>query len=57
MSDAKTPLATDEVWSVCDFARRYRLPEPEEKRLLALFGPFARGYDLLVHARRYQLVS
>ena len=40
------------VWSVSDFARRYRLDEEEEARLLKLLGPFASQQELLMNASR-----
>ena len=46
------PQARVELWSVCDFARRYRLAKSEENRLLALFGMRASPHDLLLSARR-----
>jgi hypothetical protein len=48
--DVPTPPV--ELWSVCDFARRYRLAKSEETRLLALFGMMASPHDLLLSARR-----
>jgi hypothetical protein len=41
-----------DLWSVCDFARRYRLPRNEEDRLRMLFGPVASVSDLLASATR-----
>jgi hypothetical protein len=40
------------VWSVADFARRYRLDTEEEARLLKLLGPFASQQELLMNASR-----
>ncbi len=40
------------VWSVCDFAKRYRLDNEEEARLLKLLGPFATQQELLMNASR-----
>jgi hypothetical protein len=40
------------VWSVADFARRYRLDTEEESRLLKLLGPFATQQELLMNASR-----
>jgi len=40
------------VWSVTDFARRYRLDTDEETRLLKLLGPFATQQELLMNASR-----
>ncbi|KQQ74268.1 hypothetical protein ASF70_11110 [Rhizobium sp. Leaf321] len=40
------------VWSVTDFARRYRLDKDEENRLLQLLGSFASEQELLMNASR-----
>jgi hypothetical protein len=40
------------VWSVADFARRYRLDQMEEHRLTKLLGPFASEQELLMNATR-----
>lgn len=40
------------VWSVSEFARRYRLDCEEERRLLKLLGPFASEQELLMNASR-----
>lgn len=40
------------VWSVSDFAKRYRLDAEEENRLLKLLGPFATQQELLMNASR-----
>lgn len=40
------------VCSVADFARRYRLDNEEEARLLKLLGPFATQQELLMNASR-----
>lgn len=40
------------VWSVTDFARRYRLDMDEENRLLQLLGSFASEQELLMNASR-----
>jgi hypothetical protein len=40
------------VWSVADFARRYRLDNEEEARLMKLLGPFASQQELLMNASR-----
>jgi hypothetical protein len=40
------------VWSVTDFARRYRLDKDEENRLLTLLGSFASEQELLMNASR-----
>ncbi len=55
----KVDLATrsEELWSVFEFARRYRLDRNEENRLLKLFGVFASPRELLANARRASLVG
>ncbi|KGD99309.1 MULTISPECIES: hypothetical protein [Rhizobium/Agrobacterium group] len=40
------------VWSVAEFAKRYRLDRQEEARLLKLLGPFASQQELLMNASR-----
>lgn len=40
------------VWNVSEFAKRYRLDEKEENRLLKLLGPFASEHELLMNATR-----
>ena len=40
------------VWSVSEFAKRYRLDRTEEARLLKLLGPFASEQELLMNASR-----
>ncbi len=55
-ADAVIAPAGEEVWSVFDFARRYRLPKTEENRLLMLFGTMATPRDLLSNARRTSLI-
>jgi len=40
------------VWSVAEFAKRYRLHREEEARLLKLLGPFASQQELLMNATR-----
>ncbi|MCC2609300.1 hypothetical protein ABK249_11045 [Neorhizobium sp. Rsf11] len=40
------------VWSVAEFAKRYRLDRREEARLLKLLGPFASQQELLMNASR-----
>ncbi|MGK6312853.1 hypothetical protein QTA58_01055 [Neorhizobium sp. CSC1952] len=40
------------VWSVAEFAKRYRLDKAEEARLLKLLGPFASQQELLMNASR-----
>lgn len=47
--------AGEELWSVFDFARRYRLAKSEENRLVALFGTMASPSDLLLSARRVEM--
>lgn len=54
-STDKASMAT-ELWSVFDFARRYRLTMREQNRLLMLFGPVASADALLSTARRSQLL-
>ncbi|MBB3132986.1 hypothetical protein FHS26_000689 [Rhizobium pisi] len=55
--DAERPAASDQLWSVFEFARRYRLAKREENRLLMLYGPEASLRDLLANARRHSLIS
>ncbi len=50
-------LPAEELWSVYDFVRRYRLAKKEENRLLMLFGPHASLRDLLANAQRHSLIS
>jgi hypothetical protein len=45
-------IGLKKVWSVAEFARRYRLDKDEEKRLLKLLGPFASQQELLMNASR-----
>jgi hypothetical protein len=40
------------VWNVSDFAKRYRLDNEEETRLLKLLGTFASEQELLMNASR-----
>lgn len=40
------------VWNVSEFAKRYRLDQREENRLLKLLGPFASEQELLMNATR-----
>ncbi|RFB81883.1 hypothetical protein B5K08_33790 [Rhizobium leguminosarum bv. trifolii] len=47
----------EQLWSVFEFARRYRLAKREENRLLMLYGPTASLRDLLANARRHCLIS
>jgi hypothetical protein len=44
--------ASRRVWSVSDFARRYRLDKTEEDKLVKLLGPFALEHELLMNAQR-----
>lgn len=44
--------AVRKVWNVSEFARRYRLDEKEENRLVKLLGPFASEHELLMNASR-----
>ncbi|WP_064712970.1 hypothetical protein [Rhizobium bangladeshense] len=55
--DAEKPEAGEQMWSVFEFARRYRLAKREENRLLMLYGPTASLRDLLANARRHSLIS
>jgi ABC-type anion transport system duplicated permease subunit len=55
MADKTIPL--DELWSVLEFSRRYRLDKEEEARLIRIFGPFASPRVLLSNARRYSLAG
>ncbi|ARO33056.1 MULTISPECIES: hypothetical protein [unclassified Rhizobium] len=55
--DAEKPEAGEQMWSVFEFARRYRLAKREENRLLMLYGPTASLGDLLANARRHSLIS
>lgn len=57
MKDADRPLADEQLWSVFEFARRYRLAKREENRLLMLYGPVAPFRDLLANAQRHALIS
>jgi hypothetical protein len=56
MDSAEKVSTGSELWSVFDFARRYRLAMREQNRLLMLFGPVASATDLLSNARRNQLI-
>ncbi|TWF56701.1 hypothetical protein [Neorhizobium alkalisoli] len=40
------------VWNVSEFAKRYRLDNEEETRLLKLLGAFASEQELLMNASR-----
>lgn len=57
MDGGDRPLASEQLWSVFDFARRYRLAKREENRLLMLYGPVASFRDLLANAQRHSLMS
>ncbi|RUM24070.1 hypothetical protein EFQ99_19160 [Rhizobium vallis] len=57
ITDAERPGAGDQLWSVFEFARRYRLAKREENRLLMLYGPTASLRDLLANAQRHSLIS
>ncbi|WP_209892336.1 hypothetical protein [Rhizobium leguminosarum] len=57
MNDAERPGSSEQIWSVFEFARRYRLAKREENRLLMLYGPTASLRDLLANARRHSLIS
>lgn len=52
--DSKTieNSASMRVWSVSEFARRYRLDKTEEDKLIKLLGPFALQHELLMNAQR-----
>ncbi|OWO94265.1 hypothetical protein B5E41_13945 [Rhizobium esperanzae] len=56
MNDAGPPGSSEQIWSVFDFARRYRLAKREENRLLMLYGPTASLRDLLANAQRHSLI-
>jgi hypothetical protein len=45
-------VSLKKVWNVSEFARRYRLDQDEEKRLLKLLGTFASQQELLMNASR-----
>ncbi|MBX5043800.1 hypothetical protein HJB51_24530 [Rhizobium lentis] len=57
VDDAEGAGAGEQMWSVFEFARRYRLAKREENRLLMLYGPTASLRDLLANARRHALIS
>lgn len=57
MDNAERPGSGDQLWSVFEFARRYRLAKREENRLLMLYGPTASLRDLLANAQRHSLIS
>ncbi|MGF9562308.1 hypothetical protein [Neorhizobium sp. JUb45] len=43
------------VWNVSEFAKRYRLDDREENRLVRLLGQFASEQELLMNATRAPL--
>ena len=49
------PARLARVWNICDFAKRFRLDQFEEKRLLKLLGPTATERQLLMNAGRRPL--
>ncbi|MDR9761950.1 hypothetical protein RJJ37_20315 [Rhizobium redzepovicii] len=57
MDDAERPGSDEQLWSVFEFVRRYRLAKREENRLLMLYGPTASFRDLLANAQRHSLIS
>lgn len=57
MINAHAGAQSEELWSVFDFSRRYRLEKKEENRLFMLFGPFASYHALLANARRHSLIA
>ncbi|MBB2683739.1 UNVERIFIED_ORG: hypothetical protein GGD47_001314 [Rhizobium etli] len=57
MDDAERPGSGEQLCSVFEFPRRYRLAKREENRLLMLYGPTASLRDLLANARRHSLIS
>ncbi|MDF0695950.1 hypothetical protein PYR71_05375 [Rhizobium sp. MC63] len=57
VDSAERPGSGEQLWSVFEFARRYRLAKREENRLLMLYGPTASLRDLLANARRHSLIS
>ncbi|MEF0941905.1 hypothetical protein [Rhizobium sp. BR 362] len=57
MDDADRPGSGDQLWSVFEFARRYRLAKREGNRLLMLYGPTASLRDLPANAQRHSLIS
>ncbi|MCB2399322.1 hypothetical protein [Rhizobium ruizarguesonis] len=57
ITDAERPGASEQLWSVFEFARRYRLAKREENRLLMLYGPTASLLVLLANAQRHSLIS
>jgi hypothetical protein len=51
MNQMDIPVATEELWSVRDFAKRYPLPKREENRFLMPFGPVARRLPANIRSR------
>ncbi|MGO4438813.1 hypothetical protein [Rhizobium sp. RAF56] len=49
------PAKLARVWNISDFAKRFRLDQFEEKRLLKLLGPTATERQLLMNAGRRPL--
>ncbi len=47
-----TEFGIRKVWSVSEFAKRYRLEREEEARLTKLLGAFATEQELLMNASR-----
>lgn len=47
--------AVRKVWNVSEFAKRYRLDDGEENRLVRLLGQFASEQELLMNASRAPL--
>jgi hypothetical protein len=47
-----TEVGIRKVWSVSEFAKRYRLEREEEARLRKLLGSFATEQELLMNASR-----
>ncbi|NEH58623.1 hypothetical protein GR198_23145 [Rhizobium leguminosarum] len=47
ITDVERPGPSEKLWSVFEFARRYRLAKREENRLLMLYGPRASLHVLL----------
>lgn len=45
-------MGLKKVWSVAEFAKRYRLDKDEEARLMKLLGSFASQQELLMNASR-----
>ncbi|NKL36965.1 hypothetical protein GFL49_24945 [Rhizobium leguminosarum bv. viciae] len=57
ITDTERPGPGDQLWSVFEFARRYRLAKREQNRLLMLYGPTASLHVLLANAQRHSLIS